>query len=75
MGEVIARDGVYQGHICGGRWDMSLLGRRRRTAAPVGALGRSVHEGADNKYSTTANSLGRNRREMESWCALGFLYP
>ena len=33
---------------------MSPLGRRRRFAAPVGALGRSIHEGADNKSSATA---------------------
>ena len=37
------------GSYLGRRWDMSLLGRRRRPAAPVGALGRSVHERADNK--------------------------
>ena len=60
MGEVIARDGADKGRL-GGRWDMSLLG--------------SVHECADNKHSATAHSLLRNRRERESWWALGFLYP
>ena len=49
------------------------LGRRRRPAALVGALDLVVHEGAD-KYSATAPSLGRHRRERESWCVLGLLY-
>ena len=75
MGEVIACDGVDQGRVCRGRWDMSPLGRRRRPAAPVGALGRSVNEAADAEYSATAHSLGRNRREGVSWWALDFLYP
>ena len=54
--------------------------------SPLGAEGALQHLSApsvglsmraritDNK-SATAHSLGRDRRERESWCALGFLYP
>ena len=42
---------------------------------PAPSVGLSMRARITDKYSATTHSLGRDRRERESWCALGFLYP